>query len=267
MGQAAIVGVVLLGLALVLFKIGPSAAMVLVAAVVGLAAMEFLVVLRQAGYTPLPIVGIVASVGLVIGAYNNGVAVLPGILFLTLAVCLLHYLVGAAAEAPVMNIGVTLLAVLWVGLSGSFAGLMLGIGQPGIGILLAAIIGTVGYDLGGLVIGRNAGSKPLSNASPNKTVEGLVGGMVVAVVVVTAGALVVGFGPINGFVDGLLAGLVIALAAPLGDLCESLIKRDLGIKDMGSILPGHGGVLDRFDAMLFVLPALYLLASVRHFFL
>jgi phosphatidate cytidylyltransferase len=91
--------------------------------------------------------------------------------------------------------------------------------------------------------------------------------MVVAVVVVTAGASVIGFGPINGFVDGLLAGIVIALAAPLGDLCESLIKRDLGIKDMGSILPGHGGVLDRFDAMLFVLPALYLLASVRHFFL
>jgi phosphatidate cytidylyltransferase len=267
MGQAAIVGVVLLGLALVLFTIGPSAAMVLVTAVVGLATMEFLVVLRQAGYTPLPIAGIAASVGLVIGAYHNGTAVLPAILFLTVAVCLLHYLVGAADEAPVMNIGVTLLAVLWVGLSGSFAGLMLGIGTPGIGILLAAIIGTVGYDLGGLVIGRNAGSKPLSNASPNKTVEGLIGGMVVAVVVVTAGASVIGFGPINGFVDGLLAGIVIALAAPLGDLCESLIKRDLGIKDMGSILPGHGGVLDRFDAMLFVLPALYLLASVRHFFL
>ena len=267
MGQAAIVGVVLLGVALVLFRMGPTAAMVLVTAVVGLAAAELFGVLRQAGYTPLPLAGIAGSVGLVLGAYNNGTAVLPAILFLTTAVCLLHYLVGAADEAPVMNVGVTMLGVLWVGLFGSFAALMLGLGDPGVGILLAAIIGTISYDIGGLIIGRNAGSKPLSAASPNKTVEGLIGGMVAAAVVVAFVSTIIGFGPISGFAEGLLVGVVIALAAPLGDLCESLIKRDLGVKDMGSILPGHGGVLDRFDAMLFVLPAVYLLATVRTFFL
>ena len=267
MGQAAIVGVVLLGRAFVLFRMGPTAAMVLVTAIIGLATAELFGVLRQAGYTPLPIAGIAGSVGLVLGAYNNGTAILPAILFLTTAVCLLHYLVGAAGEAPVMNVGVTMLGVLWVGLFGSFAGLMLGLGDPGIGILLAAVIGTISYDIGGLVVGRNAGSKPLSAASPNKTVEGLVGGMAVAAVAVGFLATVVGFGPISGFAEGLLVGVVIALAAPLGDLCESLIKRDLGVKDMGSILPGHGGVLDRFDAMLFVLPAVYLLATVRDFFI
>ena len=61
--------------------------------------------------------------------------------------------------------------------------------------------------------------------------------------------------------------VVVAIAAPLGDLSESLIKRDLGIKDMGTLLPGHGGVLDRFDALIFVLPAIWYLARVSDFFL
>lgn len=191
---------------------------------------------------------------------------MPTVLFLTTAVCLLWYLVGAAHETPVMNIGVTLLGVLWVGLFGSFAGLMLALGDDGTGILLAAILGTVGYDVGGLFIGKNAGRQPLSAASPNKTVEGLVGGCVVGFVVVVVLSTAFGLGPIDSFSEGMLVGLAVALAAPLGDLCESLVKRDLGVKDMGSILPGHGGLLDRFDGLLFALPAVYLLATVRDFF-
>jgi phosphatidate cytidylyltransferase len=62
--------------------------------------------------------------------------------------------------------------------------------------------------------------------------------------------------------SALALGLVVAVVAPIGDLCESMIKRDLGVKDMGSVLPGHGGLLDRFDAMLFALPAAYYLCRV-----
>src|SRR5690606_17453316 len=141
-------------------------------------------VLRQVGYQPVALAGITGTVGTVLAAYNYGTSGITTVLFLTTAVCLLWYLVGAAEEAPTMNVGVTLLGVLWVGLFGSFAALMLSLGDPGIGILLAAIVGTVGYDVGGLFIGMNAGQKPLSAASPNKTVEGLLGGCVVAFVVV-----------------------------------------------------------------------------------
>ncbi len=272
MGTAIIVGVGFLALALVLFSIGPAAAMILVTAIIGLAGAELFGVLRRVGYEPVTLAGIVGCVGLALGAYNNGTAAVPTVLFLVTAVCLLWYLVGAAQEAPVMNVGVTLLGVLWVGLFGSFAALMLALPptasleDPGTGILLAAILGTVGYDVGGLFIGKNAGRQPLSNASPNKTVEGLIGGCVVAVVVVAVGS-VPGFGPIDTFSEGLLVGLAVAVSAPLGDLCQSLVKRDLGVKDMGALLPGHGGLLDRFDSLLFVLPTVYLLATMRDFFI
>ena len=267
MGPAVAVGVGFLALALILFNIGPAAAMVLVTIVVGVAVAELYAVQRQAGYEPVTLAGITASVSLVIASYHYGTAAIPTVLFLATAVCLLWYLVGAAADSPVMNVGVTLLGVLWIGMFGSFAALMLSIGDDGIGILLAAVLGTVGYDVGGLFVGKNAGRQPLSAASPNKTVEGLVGGCVIAVIVVVVLSALVGLGPIDSFGEGLLVGLVIAVVAPLGDLSESLVKRDLGVKDMGSMLPGHGGMLDRFDGLLFVLPAVWLLATMKDFFL
>ena len=266
MGMAVIVGVGFLAAALILFNMGPAPAMLLVTAVLGLTVAELYGALRQVGYQPVALAGIVGTVGLAVGAYNYGTAAIPTVLFLITGVCLLWYLVGAASEAPTMNIGVTLLGVLWVGLFGSFAGLMLSLGDPGIGILLAAILGTVGYDVGGLFVGKNAGRQPLSAASPNKTVEGLLGGCVIAFSVVVVLTVAVGLGPIDSFSEGALVGLAVALFAPMGDLCESLVKRDLGVKDMGTILPGHGGLLDRFDGLLFVLPAVWLLATLKDFF-
>ena len=109
----------------------------------------------------------------------------------------------------------------------------------------------------------------MSPASPNKTMEGLVGGMAVAVGVGIVMGILGQPSPIadndfpgGGFGPALLLGVAAALAAPIGDLAESQIKRDLGIKDMGSILPGHGGLLDRFDSLLFVLPTTYYVARV-----
>ena len=184
---------------------------------------------------------------------------------LAVAVSFLWYLVGAGGERPVANVGVTLLGVCWIGLFGAFAGLLLA-GPHGVALLLAAVVPTIGYDVGALFVGRSAGSRPLSAASPNKTIEGLAGGMFLAVVAAVVFA-VVGVTPFDSWSEGLKLGLLVALVAPMGDLAESLVKRDLGIKDMGSILPGHGGLLDRFDALLFVLPAVWYLARVSDFFI
>ena len=265
LGQAAAVGAGFLVVALILFKLGAGPAMLLVVAVIGLAVAELYTVLRQAGYHPVALVGIAGSVGLVIGTYYYGYGALAPILFVTTVACLLWYLVGAGTESPVMSIGVTLLGVLWIGMFGSYAAMMLaGNNGPGRGVLLATILGTVGYDVGGLFVGQRAGRQPLSAVSPNKTVEGLAGGMAIAFVVVVALSAVIGLGPVKGITNGALVGFAVAVAAPLGDLCQSLVKRDLGVKDMGSILPGHGGFLDRFDGLLFALPAVWFVITVHH---
>jgi phosphatidate cytidylyltransferase len=269
LGTAVLVGVGVLAVALVLFKVlGPLGGMIVAVPIVAYAAYEFFVAVNTAGFeAPMP-VGVAAAAGAVIAAYNYGEGALPLILVLAVAVSFLWYLVGAGGERPVANIGVTLLGICWIGLFGAFAGLLLSdpVGDNGVALLLAAVVPTIGYDVGALFVGRSAGSRPLSEASPNKTIEGLAGGMILAVVAGAAFALV-GVHPIDELSEGLILGGLVALVAPIGDLAESLVKRDLGIKDMGSVLPGHGGVLDRFDALLFVLPAVWYLARVSDFFL
>jgi phosphatidate cytidylyltransferase len=246
--------------------LGPLGGMILVVPILGYATYEFLESAGKAGFEPLTYAGVAAAVGMAVTAYNYGEGAMPLVLVLTGAVSFLWYLIGAGDQQPVGNIGVTLLGVVWIGVFGSFAALLLSVPTYGVAFLLAAIVPTVAYDVGGLFVGRSAGSRALSPASPNKTIEGLAGGMFLAVV---AGLVfgVVGPEPFSGAGDGLKIGLCAALAAPIGDLAESLIKRDLDLKDMGSILPGHGGLLDRFDAIIFVLPAIWYLARLSDFFL
>ena len=270
-GQAVIVGVAFLAAAAVLFWLGPATAALLVVAVVTFAAAEFFTKVREVGYQPAALLGIVGTAGMAVGTYHRGEAAIPVALVLVVAFSMLWFLFGAGEGQATLNIGVTLLGVGWVGMFGSFATMLLGVqggegvGDAGKGILFGAIVATVAYDVGGYFVGRSAGRSPLSEASPNKTIEGLLGGCIAAITV----AVIYGFlsEPLGSLGDGLALGLAVAVAAPLGDLCQSMIKRDLGIKDMGAVLPGHGGLMDRFDALLFVLPAVYYVAKISDFFL
>jgi phosphatidate cytidylyltransferase len=267
---AIMVGVGLAALILAAMTVGPAAALAVVTVALGLAAVEFFNAVRIAGHQPAVLLGLAASVMMPLAVYWRGEQAMVLVVVLSLIFGSLWYLTGVGNESAVRGLGTTLLGIIHIGLLGSFAALMLGTTVGGVdigtGLLTAAVLVTVGYDVGALAIGKAMGRTPLSPASPNKTMEGLVGGMVVAVAVGVIIGILGKPAPFAGEVWGggfgasLLLGIVAALAAPIGDLAESQIKRDLGIKDMGSILPGHGGLLDRFDGLLFVLPATYYVA-------
>ncbi len=261
--QAAAVGIALAVIALLVFKAGPAPAMVLVEIVVVLAGFEFYGAVLRGGFRPATLLGLTAVAALPLAAYWKGEAAFPLIIFLTFVVGVLWYLLGVGGKVrPTANLGITMVGVVWVGVLGAFAALILDIptGQ-GVSILIVAIVAAVAHDAGAFFIGRSMGRTPLSTISPNKTVEGLVGGILSALVGVFIVAVLLNVGPFSAG-QALVFGLFCALIAPLGDLAESLVKRDLGLKDMGSILPQHGGILDRFDGMLFVLPVAYYVVRV-----
>jgi phosphatidate cytidylyltransferase len=262
MQTAVATAVGLLVVALVLFSVGPAATMILVFAVVVLCAAELFGALQRGGYQPATLLGLVASGSLVLGAYWKGEAALPLILALTAVFTLLWYLVGVTRTAPTMNAGVTVLAVAQVGLLGSFAALILTL-PNGVGVLIGVILATAANDIGALIVGQQMGGARVAPVvSPNKTVAGMVGGAIFAVIVsVLVLGMVLNLTPWDVGSAAAL-GVLVSVAAPLGDLCESMIKRDLGIKDMGTVLPGHGGMLDRFDGLLFALPVAYYLCRL-----
>lgn len=260
---AVIVGVGLALAAIVAMWIGPALGVAFAAIVVTLCAAELFGALQRVGYQPATLLGLVATASLVLGAYWRGEAALPLVLALTVVFTLLWYLVGVTRTAPTSNAGLTIFVVAYVGLFGSFAALMLRL-PNGTGILLGTVLAVVANDVGALFAGRKLGRAPLAaDISPNKTVEGAVGGAIAAIVVSYVVLDLIGVHPWSAKGGSALAlGLLVAVLAPVGDLVESMVKRDLQVKDLGSILPGHGGLIDRFDSLLFVLPAAYYLSRL-----
>ena len=232
----------------------------LVTGVIMFCAFELFGAFQRAGLRPATLLGLTSCFALMWGAYARGVPAVALVLFLAFVGSMLWYLMKVIQARALLGVATTMLGIIWVGLFGSFGALMLVGGPNGRMLLLAAILCTVASDIGGLAVGTVAGRSQIApDVSPNKTVEGTLGGLFLSVLV----GLIVGKSSgvwESSLANGLLLGLVVGVIAPIGDLSQSLIKRDLGIKDMGTALPGHGGFLDRFDSMLFALPATYFLA-------
>jgi len=266
-GVAAVVGFSLAAIGGFALFLGGAFTVVLITAILAVCAVEFFNAVLRAGFAPATLLGLMAVVAMPLGVYWRGAEAYPVVLYLSVMAGLAWYLLGVTKDRPVRNLGVTLLGIFYIGGLGSF-GARIALEDFGISTLLSAILLTIAYDLGGYTIGRTAGRTPLTAASPNKTWEGLIGGSAVSLItaVIAVGVLDLGVFGGGNLVHAVVLGLIVPVAAALGDLSESLIKRDLGIKDMSDFLPGHGGFLDRFDAMLFVLPATYYLAVVLDLF-
>jgi len=195
------------------------------------------------------------------------VSALPLVLVLLVAGSFAWYLARVEPAAdPVAGMVGTIFVFGWVGGFGSFASLLLNPTlfphRHGVAFLLAAIICTVAADVTALLVGSAMGRHLMApTISPNKSWEGFIGGAVASVL---AAVIVVHLIHPWTVPKAAILGLVVAVVSPLGDLSQSMIKRHLGLKDMGRLLPGHGGLLDRFDGLLFVLPATYFVVKALH---
>ncbi|HUE58047.1 MAG TPA: CDP-archaeol synthase, partial [Acidimicrobiales bacterium] len=253
-----VVGLALIILLIICYAIGSKALVVLATVVITAAAAEAYGMLQRSGFRPATLLGLVGTVGVCLGAYWRGIEALPLAAVLMFGGAMLWYLLRIVEARPLANVAVTTMTFVWVAVLGSYSSLMLR-ASHGKGLFLGAVVVAVAADIAAFLVGRWIGNRPMApGVSPGKTVEGFIGGLVAALI---AGAIIgKELTPWGGMKHGLVLGLIVGLVAPAGDLFESMIKRDLGVKDSGSLLPGHGGLLDRFDSLLVVLPAAYYVA-------
>ncbi|MFN8070652.1 MAG: phosphatidate cytidylyltransferase [Mycobacterium sp.] len=245
------VGVGLGGMAIGSLLFAPKWWLPLLAAAIAMATHEVIRRLREHGYV-IPVVPLmVGGQAMIWLAWPWGVAGTLGAFGGTVVAAMVWRLVGQGlGEQPVnylRDISATVLLATWVPLFASFTSLL--IFQDNGGARVFTVIATVVFaDIGGYTAGVLLGKHPMAPAiSPKKSWEGLGGSLVFGI---TAAVLSVVFLLHKPAWVGLPLGLMLVITGVLGDLVESQVKRDMGIKDMGTLLPGHGGMMDRIDAML-----------------
>ncbi|GIG21843.1 phosphatidate cytidylyltransferase [Cellulomonas chitinilytica] len=213
---------------------------------------------RRAIHLPLvPL--IVGAVGILVSAYTAGPEAMFVAFMLTVGGVVIWRVLDGNGEAALRDASAGAFAAAYLPFLAGFVMLMLAAPDGPARVMLFILL-VVASDTGGFVVGTLLGKHPLApSVSPKKSWEGLVGSIVLACVVGVVGVQV-GFG--GEPLVGVFLGLATVVTATLGDLAESLLKRDLELKDMGRLIPGHGGLLDRLDSLLLTCPAVYLILSV-----
>lgn len=258
-------GLVFAAAAIGVIVAGPGYFALLVAALAIAAQVEFFTAVRHAGFQPAPILSLIGGVAMIWGGATQGAVAVLFAFFITVVATYLWYHFGVIKTSPVANASVTILGAMYLGFLPAIATLIVGAPTPNPSwraLILFFVAVTVASDVGGYAFGSWFGKhKMASSISPKKSVEGYVGGFLLALVI-AAGFGIAGRFLKNSFsywhlTNAVVAGAVVGIAAPLGDLFESMLKRSLEVKDMGSILPGHGGILDRMDSLIIATPAFF----------
>jgi CDP-diglyceride synthetase len=261
---AFLVGLGLAALALLAMALGrgPFAIVASVAAL--LAQGELYAAMHKAHHQPATALGLLGGALVLAAAYFKGESGMLAMVAVSLVFTFLWYMAIPAAHRhnSITGIATTMLGIIYVPVLAGYLLVTLTTYSSGRSIVVAILGLTFLYDTAAYVVGSFWGDHPLApSISPSKSWEGTTAALVVIAISV---ALVAGY--VDPFKDhvirALVFGIVVSVAAQLGDLAESLLKRDLGVKDMSSILPGHGGLLDRIDAVLFVAPAALLFLHI-----
>jgi phosphatidate cytidylyltransferase len=248
-------GLLLAALLLVALVLSRPAFVAFVLAIVVLALLELVTVLRARATRPARPVVLTMAVLLVVGAYLKGPAALSFGLLVTLLAAFGWYLVDPGRTEVTRNVAATVFAVVYVPFMAAHLALVVGRADHYVGAIIGYAALVVIYDTAAYAFGATLGRHLLApHVSPNKSWEGAAGATVACL---AAGVLLLPLWAPWTRASGLVLAAVTCVVAPVGDLSESMLKRDLAVKDMGSILPGHGGMLDRIDALLFAAPALY----------
>ena len=275
MRQRAISASVLVPVLLIVLVLGGPVLVAAVALITILAAIEVFRLLKDAGYAPFGALG--TTLALVVVLDTAFPEVLEGSGLLLVAVGIILAAVASFTRIDPRDGLQAWIATVFGALYVSLLAFLLRIGQvaPAVpadaplnvvggerGWILLLVLAVWSYDTGAYLVGKNFGrTKFLTHISPSKTIEGLVGGVLATTVVVAIMLWGLGQNPLHALVLGPLT----ALSAQAGDLAESVIKRAAGAKDSGTLIPGHGGMLDRVDSFVFAAPVvtLYVLALSR----
>jgi phosphatidate cytidylyltransferase len=237
---------------------------VLVAVALVLATVELHEALKKQGMTSAIVPIAIGSVAISFGSFFAGrqdpvIFSTPSVLLASLALTVLASLIWRMPKGVagyVRDTAASLLIIAYVPLLGSFAALMLAEGQGAARVATCMLI-VVMSDTGGYVAGVLFGKHPMApKISPKKSWEGLAGSLIFALVAGVCMAIFIFHVP---FWVGIILSVCLVAVGSCGDLIESMIKRDLGIKDMSSFLPGHGGVMDRLDSLLVAAPVAWLI--------
>jgi phosphatidate cytidylyltransferase len=247
-------------LAIVFIDLGGLAFAVFMIAIGWLCLHELYQALER--WRPVPVVGFAALAAMAIAARYGGPRDVMEVALAAVPVAFLFTIGRSARGRATITIAGTLLGVMWIGFAFAHAVLLREL-PHGNAVIIDVLVGTFLGDTAAYAGGRLFGRRALApQISPNKTVEGLFCGMLIAIVSVFLAGLNQTW-LTQG--DALLLGLAVAVLGPLGDLFESVIKRDAGIKDAGTVFGAHGGALDRLDAVSFTIVAgYYIWVAVMH---